>query len=401
MKIDSRLSPEWRLLLLAARISPTPEQAEGIRGLVRSGIDWQLLTRLAARHNLLSLLYLNLKEICWAELPLEIAEALEGLFISLEAKNLFLSYALEMLLDRFEEQGIEAVPFKGPALALSAYRDLAARGFVDLDILIGRADLNAVCVILKANSYRPELDLGVEQLSAFSCHEDNLAFYNKDGVHIELHWELSGLYLARPVSLGDLQSSLTNIRLTEREVSHLPAVIQLVYLGVHGAKHLWERIEWLSCIHELSRAVPESEWPATLELAESWQCRRMFLLGLALCRELLDTELSETIRNEIKADPQLANLSRQVKHQIFQGRPNDPVGGLEKRFSLFHLQVRDNLRDTIRYLLRLFFRPSQVEWRLLPLPASLSFLYYIFRPVRLLYAGVGRIITSAKGGVKR
>ena len=397
MKKGPRLIPEWRLLLLAARTSLTPEQIEGIRGLVRSGINWEFATRMAARHNLLPLLYLNLKKICWDELPTDITEALAGFFITIEAKNLFLCYALEMLLDKFEAQGINAIPFKGPSLAISAYRALAARGFSDLDILIDRVDLKAACTTLKANSYRPELDLGPEQLSAFACHEDNLAFYNEDGVNIELHWELSGLYLAKPVRLRDLQPSLTTIRLTEREVPHLPAVIQLVYLCVHGAKHMWEKIEWLSCIHELTRSVPESEWTAALERAGSWQCRRMFLLGLSICRELLDTKLPELILKEIQSDLRLPELSRQIKHQIFQGRPDDPAGELETRFSLFHLQVRDNLSDSIRYLLRLLFRPSSAEWHLLQLPGPLSFLLYCFRPMRLLYEGVGRMITRRSG----
>ena len=397
MKNGSLLSPEWKLLLLAARTNLTPEQTEGIRELVRSGIDWELTARMAARHNLLPLLYLNLKKNCWDELPTEIAEALTGFFITIEAKNLFLCSALELILDKFEAQGINAVPFKGPALALSAYRNIAARGFADLDILIDREDLKNACAFLKANSYRPELDLDPEQLSAFACHEDNLAFYNEDGVNIELHWELSGLYLAKPVSLRELQPSLTTIRLTEREAPYLPADIQLVYLCVHGAKHMWERIEWLSGIHELTRSMPENEWPAALELAGSWQSRRMFLLGLSLCRELLDTKLPELIMKEIQSDPRLPELSRQIKHQIFQGRPDDPSGELEKRFSLFHLQVRDNLSDSIRYLLRLLFRPTSVEWHLLPLPGLLSFLLYCFRPVRLLYDGVGRMIKGRPG----
>ena len=54
-----------------------------------------------------------------------------------------------------------------------------------------------------------------------------------------------------------------------------------------------------------------------------------------------------------------------------------------KRYNLFHLLVRDNVIDSIRYLLRLIFRPTNVEWLWLRFPASLSFLYYFLRPLRL------------------
>jgi len=52
MKNGPRLSPEWRFLLLAARTSLTSEQNEGIRKLVRSGIDWELATRMSASQTL-------------------------------------------------------------------------------------------------------------------------------------------------------------------------------------------------------------------------------------------------------------------------------------------------------------------------------------------------------------
>ena len=378
---------EEKLLLCSARIDITSEQKKLGSSLIAGGIDWELFAKKAVWHNLISIVCRNYKKNCPGVLPAEIDKAFSGVATTNAAKNLFLCYALEIILGELRAVGVDAVPFKGPALALLVYSDLSARCFSDLDILIDRASLKTASGILKTMGYRAELNLNHEQLLAFSYHEDNLTFYHKDGVVVELHWELSGLYLARPVTLQDLLSSLVSINLTEGKAPHLPINILLVYLSVHGAKHMWEKLEWLVCVHELVGTATDKEWSLALELAGAWRCRRMFFLGLSLCRELFDTELPADIMVEIKKDPHLVQLAQQIKSLLFQGDKGEEDKSGGKRFTLFHLQVRDSLVDSIRYLLRLLFRPSRVEWQLFPLPASLSFLYYIVRPLRLIFVG--------------
>src|SRR5439155_25185376 len=56
-------------------------------------------------------------------------------------KNLWLTYKLIRILDCLKSNGIAAIPYKGPVLAETVYKDLALRQFSDLDILIRAADL--------------------------------------------------------------------------------------------------------------------------------------------------------------------------------------------------------------------------------------------------------------------
>jgi hypothetical protein len=58
---------------------------------------------------------------------------------------------------------------------------------------------------------------------------------------------------------------------------------------------------------------------------------------------------------------------------------------------MFYLRMRERVRDRIRYglyyaqqYLRIALTPSANDQALLSLPASLSFLYYLLRPIRLL-----------------
>jgi hypothetical protein len=53
----------------------------------------------------------------------------------------------------------------------------------------------------------------------------------------------------------------------------------------------------------------------------------------------------------------------------------------------FYLRSRERLLDQARIVLFSCLRiphPLARDWRLFPIPASLSFLYYLLRPVRLL-----------------
>jgi len=57
------------------------------------------------------------------------------------------------VLDLLTGSGVEAIPFKGPVLAVQAYGDLLMRSFVDLDILIHAKDLSRVSKILIDQGY--------------------------------------------------------------------------------------------------------------------------------------------------------------------------------------------------------------------------------------------------------
>src|SRR5688572_16573285 len=65
----SQISPEARLLLCCARTCISPETAEQIKRLVRDGIDWVSLIRMAIPHGVLPLLYWGLDRTCPESVP--------------------------------------------------------------------------------------------------------------------------------------------------------------------------------------------------------------------------------------------------------------------------------------------------------------------------------------------
>ncbi|GAG91885.1 unnamed protein product, partial [marine sediment metagenome] len=82
------------------------------------------------------LLYQSLKKTCPEAVPDDTLEQLRAYFLTNAKRNLFLTGKLLRLLELLKDNGILAVPFKGPVLAESVYGDLSLRQFADLDILV-------------------------------------------------------------------------------------------------------------------------------------------------------------------------------------------------------------------------------------------------------------------------
>ncbi len=113
--------PELELLLLCARKPESLQTGRPIDLLLDQDLNWSLILKEAQRHCILPLLYTNLaclNRLC--RLPAEVREALGVTVRAIAASNLALVRELTRILRLFEQRGIQAIPFKGPMVALAA-----------------------------------------------------------------------------------------------------------------------------------------------------------------------------------------------------------------------------------------------------------------------------------------
>jgi len=343
--------------------------------------------RTAIRHRVMPLLYRSLKNTGVQEVPNASLEQLRDLFLTNAARNVFLTNRLLAILNLFKENNITALPFKGPVLAETVYGDLSLRQFVDLDILVHKDDALSARDLLISAGYRPEIKLSPEQANAYVRSEDNCTLLSNDGrVNIELHWEMSGTYSPVFLDLKILAARLETATLDGKEVLNLSPEDLLVYLCMHGCKDHWEALDHICCVAELLNHHPNMDWQQVTQLANGLCCERMLLLGLFLAHDLLEAPVPENVVARIEADSKIRELAVKVYHNLFTEKHEPSENGVSSRFSFFHIAVRDNLSEKILYTLRLLFIPTAEDWRVFPLPVSLSFLHYVFRPGRL---GVG------------
>lgn len=367
------------------------EAAERIRLSLGQQLDWNYVLRKAEEHFITPLVYRSLNSTLPNAVPKEILHGLGSYFLAHARRNLFFTRELLNLLKVMEENGIRAVAYKGPLLSASAYGNVALRSFIDLDILVHERDILLAKELLIARGYemRTQLTRAEEEAHLRSRKQKDIVLIRQDmAVSVELHWGIASLFLF-PLDSGLLWERLETITLGGATVSNLRSEDMLLILCVHGAKHSFKRLQWICDIAELIRANPEMDWNQVTGQAAKLGSKRMLSLGLFLATNLLAAVVPQDVARSIDADPKVKSLASRVMTSLFSDTTN-----LSHVFTdiTFRVNLREEWRDRTRlrlhhYLhkLSLAVTPNVQDRELLPLPAVLSFLYYLVRPVRLAH----------------
>jgi len=384
--------PEDRLLLCCARTSRSPEVAEQIETLLQEDMDWEYLIRTARRHGITPLVYWHLSAISPKTVPESAFQELRGYFHANNLYNLLLTGELLKILSLFKAHGILAVPYKGPALAASVYGNLALREFSDLDILLRRRDVLKAKELLASLRYIPRYQLNRAQETALLNDQHQYIFMRDDEkCAVELHWEITE-HFSFSLDPERMWRRLEQMTLAGDTVPTLSPEDTLLILCAHGAKHLWEQLEWICDVAELIKAYRDIRWERVIVQASELGGERMLLLGLFLAHELLEAPLPEKISQRINADPTVKALGRQIGAQLF--REASTLGGVFKEayFHPLHLKMKESLADKIRYCVRAATTQTVDDWELVSLPNFLLPLYYVLRPIRLAAKYVTRLL---------
>ncbi len=373
-------TPELSLLLACGRTRVKPDDVDRIRELVKQQLDWNLLIPTSMSHGLMPLLYDNLRAHAVDLLPGNVLINLKALYEKNTARSIFLTAELHRILNLFESEGVTGMPYKGPSIALSIYGKLSLRQFSDLDILVREHDVWRSQELLISLGYQPHFKITKRQLPAFLKLGYVQSFSRDQGRSIvELHWAIVSRFFMFALDADRFWSRLVPMNLMGKEVlAPTPEDLMLI-LCVHGAKDLWERLEWICGIAELIRQHDDLNWEAVVQEAKASGAERTVYLGCYLAREFFDTRLPDRIVGQIDNDPVLPGLAAQVRKTLIDGA--SPT--LRQRI-LFHVRTKDRGVDQIRYCTRLLFTSTPVDWQLLTLPTSLSFLYPLLRPFRLV-----------------
>jgi len=116
-------------------------------------------------------------------------DALEECRRQQEMRSQILLEALASLAERFASAGQPLVLLKGPYLAARFYGDVRGREFVDLDLLVPRADrARAFRLLAQAGYRRRSRSLFGAALTSFFVHGFDFAAGN---ANVDLHWNLS------------------------------------------------------------------------------------------------------------------------------------------------------------------------------------------------------------------
>ncbi len=373
--------PEIRLLLACARNRLDSETIEKIKTiLAEEEIDWTLAVRLAIAHGLTPLLAWNLARSCSDTLPVELADALRGCLDQNRARNIELAHEALRIVDLLHTHDIPVIPIKGPTLAKTLFGDLALRPSGDLDFLVPQRHIAASLDLLRGSGYQLSLALGPGQDAAYRRYYPDYGLERTDpAISVEVHWNLAPPILAVRFDINGLWERAGAIPFEGRRVPSLSSEDYLIFLCVHGSKHLWGRLNWICDVHEFLSAYPAIDWKCCLDLARKQGCLRMLLVGLRLAEILFEVELPEAVRDRIRTDAKTKQLAEQIEADLLSNGGRQP-----NVFEVFRpfLPLRERFRDKFLYCWRNVTTPRVNHFGIVSLPRYLWFLYV---PIKLLY----------------
>ena len=359
---------ENELLLSVAR--------RDVPSLVRQQLDWDYVVATARAHGLLPLLQ---KQVGSSEfVPGHILSCLKREAVANSQSMLHLAAKQLRVYELFKGHGIPVAIFKGALLAQMAYGEMSLRQAGDIDMLIHCRDFAQARVLLESLGYEMTPRLTPAQLSSHLSNHCEIQFMRDEWFTvIDLHWDLAPRSFVFGLKADEVMSRLQTVSLAGTEVETFGAEDLLLYQAMHGAKHLWRRLEWISSLAESLRATAEIDWDTLINRAGNARATRMLALGLRLVEQFSDVPVP--IIRSIDKDASMQRMAAGIRAQIFSN-----FGYADStETNLYNLRIMDRKRDALVSALRSIFVPTLPDWQALALPSSLHPLYYAYRPLRL------------------
>jgi hypothetical protein len=365
------------LLVCIARRDIDPDQ---VRSLARQQIDWDCVIALAYAHGLLPLLHKHVASAASDLVPTHVLSQLKRESVA-NSQNILLLVGKQLRVYKlFKEQNIPVAIFKGPLLAQMAYGEMSLRQAGDIDLLIARRDFAQARTLLESLGYEMTPKLTTAQLASHLSNHCEIQFMRDDWLTVvDLHWDLAPRSFVFGVKADEVMSRLQSVSLAGTIVETFGAEDLLLYQAMHGAKHLWRRLEWISCLAESLRATPKVNWNMLIERVAQAHATRILALGLRLIEQFSDVPVPTAVLTSVDPENTMQRMATQIRSQLFT--TFGPAESTET--NLYNLRIMDRKRDALASTLRSIFVPTLPDWQSLALPQALHALYYAYRPLRL------------------
>jgi Uncharacterised nucleotidyltransferase len=370
---------EMHLLIDCARASIEPERADRINELATDGVDWHRLLKLARRNGLAPLLFYHLNKICAANVPTSTLEVLRDYYQKNCVFNLLLTGELVRLLKALNDNGISAIPYKGPAIALKLYGHVALRQFCDLDILVRADDVWKVDRLMLAQGFTAH-SIIPEQKRAHFVRQDYVRLFHRDSGRtlVEVHWGIAPAYFGTPLNADAVWLRLEPMSLQGATVFMPCAEDLLIMLCVHGTRHGWNKLEGICAVAELIRRPPHLDWEHVWQRSREMRCRRLLGLALLLAHGLF----------EVPLPPEAVAMSRSrtlqsLAKKVMRNCCADDEPRMSSGLMVLQLRLKDRFTDQLRHCVGLVSTPNPDDWETIRLRTPMSFTYPLVRAIKL------------------
>jgi hypothetical protein len=367
--------PELQLVFNCARTHPDEETIKRIQSLLEGPLDWTLVLRTAQRQRIVPILYHVLSAFGGGRVPAFIEAKLRPAVLQNARQSLLLAREAVELLELFSANGIQGIPYKGPALAAAVYGDIALRQYGDVDIIVHKNDVPKAMALMEQQGY--------VCLTTHKSADKDRRFVRPDrGLMVELHWAVTSRNFACRFDVEQLWEGLIPTRFAGRDILFPSPENLLLILCIHGTKHYWERLQWVSDIAEFVRVHENLDWERMFDQAARVGVARMVRVALALASDLTGVVLPEAAARIVASDKAVRPLAKEIAGLIVDGRSQT---GFWEGKGTFFMKVRERRFDRLHFAFRTIIynlKPRPVDEDSTLLPPGLWFISSIAQTIQ-------------------
>ena len=377
--LDNSFSSQTLLILESIKIH---KNLELIQKLILDIEDWNNFTKLAYAHGVFPLVYKALK-MHETSIPKDVLTKMQNDYMGIVKKNMLMSAELIQVMKLLEENGIEAISFKGPLLSQLAYGDITSRQYADLDILVNEKDIFTTATLLKKHNYTYISSIELLKNKTFLDVSNDFSLFTSTNTHIELHWKLFREKIGKHQSFESYFQNRVKIKINNKELTTLSNELLLVYLCLHGSKHAWERIEW---INDITMLIHNNKiiWEDVLATAQKMDVETSLYLGLNLAKDLCEIDIPDELLKEVTS-----SFSNDLKRDVYLLINQDLVlhqnHSTYKQIKAFQGKLLNTNSKKIKNFIFHYISLTQNDFLAFPLPSSLRWVLYIIKPFRIIY----------------
>lgn len=318
--------PEFGLLTRLCRWNFAANRDERPKPL--ANIDWPLLVKLAKYH--------RVQGLAWNALapnsdlvPKGSRETLSSDARAIAAVNLAIAVECERLRRAFERSAIPLLFLKGATLGALAYANPALKSAIDIDLLIGPADLQTAAELLRNAGYRLIAPRRHDLSTWHRAWKESV--WARDDHQVDLHTRTSD----NPRLIRDIGVHSPRQLVRVAEGIELPTLADeelFAYLAVHGASSAWFRLKWISDFAGFLHGRSSEELLYLYRRSQELGSGRSAGQALLLAHELFGAlEGSPSLAAQLRRDATIASLFRTALG-LLTGAPIEPT---ERQFGTF------------------------------------------------------------------
>ena len=364
--------------------------------------DWRTFAAACDFHHLATFVFCRLLDLVGDSVPAGLLEHLRTQFYEISASNYRLAQKLVDLTSMLQSHDVPVLAYKGPALAMALYGNLALRQYSDLDLVVRKEHLLKVVGVMRHRGFEIVPTPGRPQMLPYLCRPENprhlaraeeIPFRAPDKTYfVDVHWQLGhGPWRTFSPDVEKMWERTEKLNLPHGSVSTFCREDLFLALCYHGSKHRWSRLKWLLEVAELLRKADALDWFRVEEMIRVRPgARASASLAILLAQELLNAPVPTKAARIVHATQRTIAEAASIRDEIFllgqtSGNDYPTLLALEERPLA---RVKYRVSRVLRYpggaLSELVLQVSPKDRAVIPLPEKLQFLYHFIRPARLV-----------------